>query len=78
LVSQIKVNSPGINPALVVAAGATGLRQAFSEAQLPGILLSYMAALRVAYAISIAAGGIAALAALFAPWTSIKGKVKMG
>jgi len=61
-----------------VAAGATGLRQAFSDAELPGTLLSYMAALRVAYAIAIATGGAAALAALFAPWTSIKGKVKMG
>ncbi|KAE9378745.1 putative HC-toxin efflux carrier [Stipitochalara longipes BDJ] len=78
LISQIKVNSPDTNPALVVAAGATGLRKAFSEVQLPGILLSYMAALRVAYAISIATGGAAALFALFAPWTSIKGKVKMG
>ncbi len=71
------MNSPEINPALVIAAGATGLRQSFSETQLPEILLSYMAALRVAYAISIATGGAAALAALFAPWTSIKGKVKM-
>jgi MFS transporter, DHA2 family, glioxin efflux transporter len=78
LVSQIKLNSPGINPALVVAAGATGLRNAFTESQLPGLLVSYMAALRVAYAISIATGGAAALVALFAPWTSIKGKVKMG
>jgi hypothetical protein len=77
-VSQIKLNSPGINPALVVAAGATGLRNAFTESQLPGLLVSYMAALRVAYAISIATGGAAALVALFAPWTSIKGKVKIG
>jgi hypothetical protein len=72
------VNCPRINPALVVAAGATGLRDAFTEAQLPGILVSYMAALRVAYAISVATGGAAALVALFAPWISIKGKVSMG
>jgi MFS transporter, DHA2 family, glioxin efflux transporter len=78
LVSQIKLNSRGINPALVVAAGATGLRDTFTESQLPGLLISYMAALRVAYAISIAAGGAAAVVAPFAPWTSIKGKVKMG
>jgi hypothetical protein len=78
LVSQILVNSPGIDPAHVVAVGATGLRGAFTEAQLPGLLISYMAALRVAYAISIATGGAAALVALFAPWTSIKGKVSMG
>jgi hypothetical protein len=72
------VNCPGIDPALVVAAGATGLRDNFTAAQLPGILVSYMSALRVAYAISIAAGGAAALVALFTPWTSIKGKVSVG
>jgi MFS transporter, DHA2 family, glioxin efflux transporter len=77
LVSQVLINSPGINPALVVAAGATGLRDAFTEAQLPKILLSYMAALRVAYSISIATGGAAALVALLAPWRSIKGRVSM-
>lgn len=75
LISKLLVNSPEIDPAKVVAAGATGLRDAFTEAQLPGILVSYMAALRVAYAISIAAGGLAVVAGLFAPWTSIKGKV---
>lgn len=63
---------------MVVAVGATGLRDAFTEAQLPGILVSYMAALRVAYTISIATGGAAALVALFSPWTSIKGKIVMG
>jgi len=72
------VNSPGINPALVLAAGATGLRDAFTEAQLPSLLVSYMAALRVAYAIAISTGGAAALVAMVSPWTSIKGKVKMG
>ncbi|KAE8448022.1 hypothetical protein EG329_009945 [Mollisiaceae sp. DMI_Dod_QoI] len=78
LISQLQVNSPDINPALVIAAGATGLRDAFTEMQLPGLLISYMAALRVAYAISIATGGAAALVGLFAPWTSIKGKASMG
>lgn len=78
LISQLLINAPGIDPAQVVAVGATGLRAAFTEFQLPGILVSYMAALRVAYAISIATGGAAALVALFAPWTSIKGKVSPG
>lgn len=78
LISQLLVNSPGIQPAVVLAAGATGLREAFTEAQLPGVLLSYMTALRVAYAISIATSGAAALVALYAPWSNIKGKVSKG
>jgi hypothetical protein len=78
LISQLLVNAPGINPADVLEVGATGLRDAFTEAQLPGIIVSYMAAVRVAYAISIATGGAAAIVALFSPWTSIKGKISMG
>jgi hypothetical protein len=78
LISQLLVNLPEINPAVVVATGATGLRDAFTEAQLPALLVSYIAALRVAYIISIATGCAAALVALFAPWTSIKGKVSVG
>ena len=54
------------------------MRDAFTSDQLPGILVSYMTALRVAFAISIATGGAAAVVALGAPWTSIKGKVVMG
>lgn len=72
------MNAPGIDPSLVIAAGATGLRETFTEAQLPGLLISYVSALRLAYTISIAAGGAAALVGLLAPWTSIKGKVSMG
>jgi hypothetical protein len=78
LLSQLRVNSPDINPARVIAAGATGLRDAFAEVQLPGILVSYMAALRVAYTISIATAGAAALVAFFAPWTSVKDKASVG
>ncbi|TVY73227.1 MFS gliotoxin efflux transporter gliA [Lachnellula suecica] len=78
LVAQILVHAPGIDPSSVIAVGATGLRDAFTPAQLPGILVAYMAALRVAYAIAIASGGAAAVVALFAPWTSIKGKVSVG
>jgi len=78
LISQLLVHAPGVDPAIVLAAGATGLRDTFTEAQLPGLLVSYMAALRVAYTISIGTGGAATVVALFSPWTSIKGKVTMG
>jgi hypothetical protein len=78
LISELLKNAPNIEPGLVIAAGATGLRDAFTGDQLPGLLVSYMAALRVAYAIAIATSGAAAIIGLFAPWTSIKGKVSMG
>jgi hypothetical protein len=62
----------------VVAVGTTGLRQAFDEAQLPGITAAYMGALKITYGIAIASTGITTIIAVFSSWTSIKGKVVMG
>lgn len=74
LVKQLKYNAVGINPQSVIDTGATGLRQAFTATELSGILLSYMAALKVAYSIAIAAAGVATLVGLFSSWKNIKGK----
>ncbi|EPE25582.1 MFS general substrate transporter [Glarea lozoyensis ATCC 20868] len=78
LISELRKNVPSIDPLRVILAGATGLRDAFTEEQLPGLLVSYMAALKVTYAIAIATSGGAVLIAFFSPWRSIKGKVSMG
>lgn len=78
LISQLLQHAPGIDPLQVVAVGATGLRQAFDESQLPAITAAYMGALKVTYSIAIASTGIATMAALFSSWKSIKGKVVVG
>jgi hypothetical protein len=78
LISKLQVNAPSIDPYAVIAAGATGLRAAFSDGDLPAIVTSYMEALRITYIIATACAGLAFLVALFAKWTSIKGRVVMG
>jgi hypothetical protein len=78
LLSELVKNAPDIDPMKVIAAGATGLRDTFTAEQLPGMLVSYMAALRVTYAMAIATSGCATIIALFAPWKTIKGKVTVG
>jgi ABC-type proline/glycine betaine transport system permease subunit len=60
-----------------VAVGATSLRQAFTECQLPGIILSYMTALKSVYAFTIGLAGVATAIGAFSSWKSIKGKVVM-
>jgi MFS transporter, DHA2 family, glioxin efflux transporter len=50
---------PGVNPGLVVATGATELRKVFNAQELPGIIASYMAGLKDAYALGIALAGCA-------------------
>lgn len=51
--------APSINSALVVSTGASELRDVFTVEQMAAILPAYMTGLKVAYAISIAAAGIA-------------------
>ncbi|CAI7603520.1 unnamed protein product [Penicillium pancosmium] len=51
--------APAINSALVVSTGASELQDVFTAEQMTAILPAYMTGLKVAYAISIAAAGIA-------------------
>ena len=74
LLRHLPNDAPQVDPIAVITAGATGLRDKFSIAEIPKILISYMAALRVTYTISIASAGMATLVAICTRWTSIKGK----
>lgn len=78
LVAEVLMNAPGVNPTVVVAVGATGLRQAFTEDQLPGIILSYMTALKSVYAFTIGLAGVTTTIGASSSWKSIKGKVAVG
>ncbi|QDS72672.1 hypothetical protein FKW77_002901 [Venturia effusa] len=57
---------PGVDPKLVVATGATELRKVFDPSQLPGVIASYMAGLKDAYALSIALAGLAVVVSAIA------------
>jgi hypothetical protein len=66
LVKSVPQFVPGVDPQLVVATGATELRTVFSAEELPGIIASYMAGLKDAYALGIALAGMTALVAFLA------------
>lgn len=78
LVQKLPEYAPDVNPATVVATGATDLRNVFTAAQIPGILEAYMSGLKVAFIVPIALGGIAVIISLFPKWISLKGKVDPG
>ena len=78
LVARIVEYAPGVDPQVVVAAGATGLRQVLTDAQLPGVLEAYMSALKTTFILTIACTGTAMTIAFFSSWKSIKGKMPMG
>ncbi|KAK4870166.1 hypothetical protein LT330_005220 [Penicillium expansum] len=65
IIVHIDAAASGINSSLVVATGASELRDVFNTEQMTVILPAYMTGLKVAYAISIAAAGIALCLSFF-------------
>lgn len=59
IIMKLVAEAPNINSALVISTGASELRDVFTAEQITAIVSAYMAGLKVAYAISIAAAGIA-------------------
>ena len=66
---------PGVSPALVVATGATELRNVFTAEELPGIVRAYMDGLKLTFVLAVALAGVTVPIALAAKWRSIKPSV---
>lgn len=59
LIAQIPKYTTGIDPALIVAAGATHVREVTPPSQLAGVLMAYDVAVQRAFVLPIAAGAVA-------------------
>jgi MFS family permease len=64
LVEAVPKYAPSVDPAKVVATGATQLKDVFSAADLPGVIKAYMSGLKDAYALGIALAGCAFLVSM--------------
>jgi hypothetical protein len=73
LISNLPKDAPGVDPQIVVGAGAMYLRKVINPEELPGVLLAYMAGLKHAFVVSIACGALATICACFVEWKSVKG-----
>ncbi|KAK3207478.1 hypothetical protein GRF29_103g1161474 [Pseudopithomyces chartarum] len=71
LLQNLARTAPSVNPALVVATGATDLHKVFSGDELSGILVAYMAGIKVAFAVTIGAVGISIPISLLSKWGKI-------
>ncbi|MCJ1342025.1 hypothetical protein MMC31_000205 [Peltigera leucophlebia] len=78
LITTLSITAPGVDPAAVVATGATQIRAAFTVDQIPGILAAYMAGIKFALALSIGATGVAFLVSLFSNWTRLNTEALKG
>lgn len=68
LVKTLPYTAPTVDPAAVVATGATELRKVFSPEQVPGILTAYMKGLKITFAISLGATALTLIIAGFSRW----------
>lgn len=78
LVKSLVVKAPHVDPAKVIAIGATELRKFYQGAELQGIVDSYMDGVKVAFILCIALAGASVIFAMCMPWVSVKGKVEVG
>lgn len=65
-------NVPNVDPAKVIATGATEIRSAFTANEIPGIVLSYMSGIKAAFAIAIAGAGVALFASASNRWERLQ------
>ncbi|KAK3369997.1 major facilitator superfamily domain-containing protein [Podospora didyma] len=66
MISKAAETVPDVNPLMILATGATQIRNAFTPEQVPGILIAYMAGLKLTFAITIAGIGFATILSFFA------------
>ncbi|EXJ94025.1 hypothetical protein A1O1_02418 [Capronia coronata CBS 617.96] len=77
MLKELPIRAPTVNPALVIATGATDLRRVFTPEQIPGIMSAYMQGLRVPFAICLACACVTFFISFAPRWESIKGRVKL-
>ncbi|KAK4099579.1 MFS general substrate transporter [Parathielavia hyrcaniae] len=66
MLNRLPTAAPMVPPMMVLGTGATMIRTVFPEEVVPGILVAYMAGIKVALAIAIGATGVAFVVSLFA------------
>ncbi|OCL11141.1 MFS general substrate transporter [Glonium stellatum] len=72
LVRQLVKKAPEINPATIINAGATHVREVTPTALIPAVLQAYNTAVTSSFAYPIAAGGVALFCSFFVEWKSVK------
>lgn len=60
--------APQVDPSMVILTGATQIRTAFAQSDVPFIIYSYMQGIKVSFAIAVAGVGVAFLFSVASPW----------
>ncbi|KAI9694023.1 MAG: MFS sugar transporter [Bathelium mastoideum] len=79
LVSALAAAVPDLDPGIVLATGATSLKDKIATRFLSGVLTAYDAAITDTFYVSTAMAALSMVGAVFVQWRSVKGmKVEMG
>ena len=65
MMQWLAISAPSVNPLVVLGTGATQLRAVFPPDVVPGILVAYMAGIKAALALALAAVGLSSVVTLF-------------
>ena len=68
MITTLAKTAPSVSPQMVIGTGATQIRNTFSVNEVPGIVVAYMAGIKVTFAITVALAGGSVLASLLVPW----------
>ncbi|KAK5111737.1 hypothetical protein LTR85_011782 [Meristemomyces frigidus] len=71
LIKYLAIHLPGVDTALVLETGATQIRDAFSAEQVPVVVRAYISGLKIVFAITTAAFGIATVVAPLGNWKKL-------
>jgi hypothetical protein len=74
LIKNLGTVVPDLDPKIVLAVGATELKNAIEAKFLPGVLSAYNLALTQTFYVSVAAGALSIIGAVFVEWKSMKGQ----
>ncbi|KAJ7834161.1 DHA14-like major facilitator [Mycena leptocephala] len=75
LAASLVQKVPGVNPAVILSAGANSLKSAVNPAFLEGVLFAYNQVRKVsAFIVATVVAGVALIGAFMVEWRSIKGK----
>ncbi|KAJ8132912.1 hypothetical protein O1611_g722 [Lasiodiplodia mahajangana] len=75
LLHSLRTTAPTVDPAVVIAVGATQIRSAFAPDQVSGVVLAYLAGVKSAFAVGIGLAGTAFVLSLACPWGRLHGVI---
>jgi hypothetical protein len=78
LKALIPKDAPNVNPSVVIAAGATGIRDAVASENLPGVLKAYSKSVDRVFYLSAALGVVCMVFAFGMGWKDVRRKKSTG